>query len=232
MNITRICPVLCKHAYSLKHGFLTELEKKRNLSLPFGQGRPQFYLPRLIACPIGIVIHKFYINDKEEMMKCNVDSAVKFSTFHNIDIKILVHTLLLANQWTNCCIRTRQIFTLTVFCHPVTLEWFSIQILLNSEIFILLLNLSLKHLKAQITCYELKVDLSPIMLKEISHNSLKISKFMRICMENHSSMTVWQKLFFSYKSFKFWATFAMASFVIYGWNFTGYLILICSFSSC
>ena len=71
---------------------------------------------------------------------------------------------------------------------------------MNSEIFKLSLNLSLTHLRAQSTCYELKGDLSPVMLKEIFHDSLKISKFTRICMENHSSVTGWQKLFFSYKS--------------------------------
>ena len=43
------------------------------------------------------------------------------------------------------------------------LEWFSIQVLVNSEIFKLLLNLSLPHLRAQITCYELKGDLSPVI---------------------------------------------------------------------
>ena len=42
------------------------------------------------------------------------------------------------------------------FCHPVTLAWFSIQILLNFEIFKLSVNLSLTHLRAQIACYELK----------------------------------------------------------------------------
>ena len=42
------------------------------------------------------------------------------------------------------------------FCHPVTLAWFSIQILLNFEIFKLSVNLSLTHLRAQMACYELK----------------------------------------------------------------------------
>ena len=89
----------------------------------------------------------------------------------------------------------------TVQCHPVTLEWFSIQVLVNCEIFKLSLNLSLTHLMAQIACYELKRDLRSVMLKEIFHDSLKISKFTRISMENHSNMTGWQKFFFSYKSF-------------------------------
>ena len=52
--------------------------------------------------------------------------------------------------------------------------------------------------RAQISCYELK-DLNYLMLKEMFHHSLKISKFTRICKENHSSVTGWQKLFFSYK---------------------------------
>ena len=66
---------------------------------------------------------------------------------------------------------------------------FHIQILVNFTIFKLSLNLSLAHLKAQIACYELKGDLSPVMLKEYSLTVLKISKFTRICMENHTSMT-------------------------------------------
>ena len=75
------------------------------------------------------------------------------------------------------------------------LKLFSTQLLVNSEIFKLSLNLSLKLLRVQSGCYELKGDLSPIVLKEIFHNSLKISKFTRICMENLSNMTRWQKLF-------------------------------------
>ena len=34
------------------------------------------------------------------------------------------------------------------------------------------------------------------MIKEIVHDSLKKTKFTRICLENHSSVTRWQKLFF------------------------------------
>ena len=64
------------------------------------------------------------------------------------------------------------------------LEWFSIQILVNSEIFKLSLNLFLTHLMGKIACYELKEDLSPIMLMEIFRDSLKISKFSMMCMEN------------------------------------------------
>ena len=68
-------------------------------------------------------------------------------------------------------------------CHLVTLDWFSIQLLVNSETYELSLNLSLTHLMAQIACYELKRDLSPVMLKEIFLDSLKILKFTTICME-------------------------------------------------
>ena len=54
------------------------------------------------------------------------------------------------------------------------------------------------------------------MLKEIFHDSLKISKFTRICMVNHSSVTGWQKLFFSYKCFYFLAAVAIAAIEING----------------
>ena len=105
-------------------------------------------------------------------------------------------------------------------------------LLVNSEIFKLSLNLSLTHLRTQSACYELKGDLSRVMLKEIFHDRLKISKFTRICIENHSSVTGWQKLFCSYKSFLFSVAVAIATFEIYGWKLSGYLILICPFSSC
>ena len=45
-------------------------------------------------------------------------------------------------------------------------EWFSIQLLVNSEIFKLSLNLSLAHLEAQSACYELKGDFSPVILRK------------------------------------------------------------------
>ena len=41
----------------------------------------------------------------------------------------------------------------TTLAPPVTVEWFSIQLLVNSEMFKLSLNLSLMHLRAQIACY-------------------------------------------------------------------------------
>ena len=48
-----------------------------------------------------------------------------------------------------------------------------IQILVNSKLFKLSSNLSLTHLRAQIACYELKGDLSPVMLKEIFDESFE-----------------------------------------------------------
>ena len=49
--------------------------------------------------------------------------------------------------------------------------------------------------------YELKGDLSPVMLKEIFHDSFEKVEITRIGMENHASVTGWQKSFFSYKCF-------------------------------
>ena len=73
--------------------------------------------------------------------------------------------------------------------------------------FKLSLNLCLMLLRAQSACYKLRGDLSPVnYLKEIFHDSLKILKFTRICMANHSSMTGWQKLFFSCKFLKFFGS--------------------------
>ena len=51
------------------------------------------------------------------------------------------------------------------------------------------------HLRAQIVCYELKVYLSPLMLKEIFHNSFENFEITTICMENHTIVTGWQKFF-------------------------------------
>ena len=100
------------------------------------------------------------------------------------------------------------------FCRPVTLAWFSIQILLNSKIFKLSLNLSFTHLRAQIA---FKGDLSSIMLKERFNNILKILEFPWICMgENHASVTGWQKLFISNTCFQLLAAVAIATFEIYG----------------
>ena len=49
-------------------------------------------------------------------------------------------------------------------------------------------------------------------------------------MENYSNMTGWQELSFPCKSLKFSTAIAFPTFKIYGWKFTGYLILVCSFS--
>ena len=57
------------------------------------------------------------------------------------------------------------------------------------------------HLRAQISCYELKEKLSPVMLKEIFYDSFENFEITRVCMENHASVTRCQKLFFSYKWF-------------------------------
>ena len=64
-------------------------------------------------------------------------------------------------------------------------------LLVNFGIFKLSLNF-LFAFKGRSACYELKGDLSPIMLNEIFHDNMKTSKFTRICMENHSSVTGWQ----------------------------------------
>ena len=53
----------------------------------------------------------------------------------------------------------------------------------------MLLYLSPMHLRAQITCYELKGDLSPVMLKEIFQDSFENFEITRICVENHASVT-------------------------------------------
>ena len=92
----------------------------------------------------------------------------------------------------------------------------SIQLIVNSEIFKLSLNLFLTHLRDQMACYELKGDLSPVMLKEIFQDSLKTSKFTRISMENHSSVTGWQKLFFLIQILLISAAAAIITFEIYG----------------
>ena len=54
------------------------------------------------------------------------------------------------------------------------------------------------------------------MLKEIFHYSFENFEITRICMENHASVTGWQKLFFSYKCFQLSAAFGIATFEIHG----------------
>ena len=79
-----------------------------------------------------------------------------------------------------------------------------------------LLNCRLTHLMAQIICYELKGNLSPVMLKEIFPNGYENFQITRICMENHASVTGWQKLFFSNKCFQLSAAVAITTFEIFG----------------
>ena len=54
------------------------------------------------------------------------------------------------------------------------------------------------------------------MLKEIFHDSFENFEITRICMENHASVTEWQKLFSSYKCVQLSAAVAIATFEIYG----------------
>ena len=61
--------------------------------------------------------------------------------------------------------------------------------------------------------YELRGDLNPVMLKEIFHDSFENFEITRICMENHASVTGWQKLF-SHTNAS--AAVAIATFEIYG----------------
>ena len=51
------------------------------------------------------------------------------------------------------------------------------------------------------------------MLKEIFHDSFENFE-IRICVENHVSVTRWRKLFFSYKCFQLSAAVAIATFEI------------------
>ena len=60
-------------------------------------------------------------------------------------------------------------------------SWFSKQILVNPPIFELSLNLCLTHLRDQIALYEFKGDLSPVMLKEVFHDSFENFKLVEAC---------------------------------------------------
>ena len=59
------------------------------------------------------------------------------------------------------------------------------------------------------------------MLKEIFHDSFENFEITRICVENHESVTGWQKLFSSYKCFQLSVALEIATFEIYGWKFSG-----------
>ena len=54
----------------------------------------------------------------------------------------------------------------------------------------------------------------------------------RICLENHASVTEWQKVVFLIQMLPTFSGRFNRSFEIYGWKFSGYIILICSFSLC
>ena len=54
------------------------------------------------------------------------------------------------------------------------------------------------------------------MLNEILYDSFEKFESTRICMENHASVTGWQKLFFSYKCFQLSAAVAITTFEIFG----------------
>ena len=71
------------------------------------------------------------------------------------------------------------------------------------------------------------------MLKEIFDDSFENFEITRICMENQASVTGWQSSFsHTNASKKLSAAVAIATFEIYCVKFSGYLILICSFSLC
>ena len=106
-----------------------------------------------------------------------------------MDLKIKVVIVMAAKS-------KKHLYEKNNFCHPVMLAWLSI-ILVNSKTFKLSFNLSLTHLRALIVCYELKGDLSHLMLK-IFHET-----FENFEITNHASETGWQALFFSYKCFNF-----------------------------
>ena len=59
----------------------------------------------------------------------------------------------------------------------------------KSKIFKLSLKLFFTHLRAQIACYDLKGNLSHVMLKKIFHDSFENFEITRICMGNHASVT-------------------------------------------
>ena len=85
-------------------------------------------------------------------------------------------------------------------CHPVTLKWFSIRLLVNSGFFKLSLTFPYAFKGSNLPVINFKGILSSVMLKEIFQDSLKTPKFTRICTENPSGVNGCQKLFYSYKS--------------------------------
>ena len=55
-----------------------------------------------------------------------------------------------------------------------------------------------------------------MLIKKIFHDNFENVEIATICMENHASVTGWQKLFFPYKCFQLSAAVAIATFEIYG----------------
>ena len=68
-------------------------------------------------------------------------------------------------------------------------------------------------------------------MRSVFNDSLKISKFTRMCMESRSNLTGLQVIFLIQIPLTF-SGHCNRYFDIYGWKFTGYQNLICSFSSC
>ena len=97
------------------------------------------------------------------------------------------------------------------------IAWFSIQILVNFKIFKLSLIFPLRiHQGLRLPVMnELKEDLSPVMLKEIFHDSFENFEITRIFIENYGGVTGWQKLFFSFKCFQLSVAVAITTFEIY-----------------
>ena len=117
-------------------------------------------------------------------------------------------------------------------CHPVTFEWCSIQILVNSKIFKLSLNLSFTHLRAQITCYELKRDLSPIMLKEIFRHSFENFEIYKDLYGKPCKRDWVAKVVFLLQMLLTFSGRCNPYFWDIRLKILGYLIFICSFSFC
>ena len=76
-----------------------------------------------------------------------------------------------------------------------------------------------------------KLIANAFFVASVFNDSLKISKFIMICMESHSSVPGWQE-FFLIQILLIFSGRCNCYFDIYGWKFTGYQNLICSFSSC
>ena len=76
-----------------------------------------------------------------------------------------------------------------------------------------------------------KLIANALFVASVFNDSLKISKFIMICMESHSSVPGWQE-FFLIQILLIFSGRCNCYFDIYGWKFTGYQNLICSFSSC